>query len=46
MTLSNNFVFGDDFAVTLNGVPVVVQVNKLAFSFTAHYVTGVNRRLQ
>lgn len=46
VTLSNNFVFDDAFEVALNGVAVAVQVNKLAYSFTTHYTTGLSRILE
>lgn len=45
VTLSNNFFLDDQFEVTLNGVVVDVQVNRLAFSLTMLNTAGVNRML-
>ena len=46
VTLSNNFIFEDDFEVYLNGVQVAVEVNKLAFSLTTHFEARVGRMLE
>jgi hypothetical protein len=45
LTLSNNFVFEDHFEAELNGSPVSVLPNKLAFSLTMTYVAGLDEIL-
>jgi len=38
-------VFDDVFEVKLNGVTVTATVNKIAYSLTMNYVTGIRRML-